>query len=415
MDLFISILALMFQVLWKSFTSSTFALLFLLLFAIVLWQYKRVEEQSEALPHGGQRLYLESAVFSTLLGIAGGVVGSALLILLGIDLSRLGIIYLWVIAMLLMLINARFLCFAYAGGILSLVSLFTGYPAVDVAQVMGLVAVLHLIESFLIVLNGHFNPIPVYVKKNGSLVGGFNLQKFWPIPLVALIGGGITLDPGIALVMPDWWPLIKDYSHLVTGQSYTLLPVLAILGYGEITTTTAPRQRVRTSAGHLFLFSLVLLLLSIFSSRYPAFLPLAALFGPLGHELVIWLGMREESNRSPLYTSRGQGVMVLDVKPGTPAQQAGLLSGDTILSINRWPVFTHRDLEAGLNQGWGDLEIELIRDEKPARVVLKRHFLRDHGLTPVPAGGTRNYIQLREDLFFNLARKAWHRLKRIGA
>jgi hypothetical protein len=200
-----------------------------------------------------------------------------------------------------MLLNPRFLCFAYAGGVLSLVHLFTGYPDLDVAQLMGLIAILHMIESLLILSNGSYNPLSVNVKIGQEIRTGFNLQKFWPIPLVALMSSGIIPDTGSAISMPDWWPLLKGYSTMISDQNYVLLPVLAVLGYGEVCTTTEPWRRVKKSAFNLFIFSIILLILAVLASRWSSLLLAAALFAPLGHETVIWLGKREESRGKALH------------------------------------------------------------------------------------------------------------------
>ena len=155
MELFIAVLLLMGKVFLSTFTSPLFIITYLLLFFIVCWQYRRLEDITQTLMNYSRNQYLRSALLSTALGLLGGLLGSILLIFIGIDLGHLGIMYLWMIAVLLMLVNPRFLCFAYAGGILSLISLATGYPDINIAQLMGLIAVLHMVESILIMLNGH--------------------------------------------------------------------------------------------------------------------------------------------------------------------------------------------------------------------------------------------------------------------
>ena len=166
----------------ETITSPFFLAVYLLLFTLVCWQYKRLENLSAGLIGKQAGFYLGSAIRSSLLGILGGLTGSVLLIMLGINLNAIGLAYLWVIALLLILVNPRFLCFSYAAGILSLASLIFSFPLINIAHLLALVAVLHLIDSLLILLNGHNYPIPLYIEKKGQVVGGFNLQKFWPYP-----------------------------------------------------------------------------------------------------------------------------------------------------------------------------------------------------------------------------------------
>ena len=93
-------------------------------------------------------------LFAVLAGMLGGLLGSLLMITVGITVDTRILGPLLAVALLLMLIRPRFICFSYAGGLLSLSYLVFGWPVVDVPQLMGLVAVLHWIEAILIALTG---------------------------------------------------------------------------------------------------------------------------------------------------------------------------------------------------------------------------------------------------------------------
>ena len=409
MDLVLSILILMGRVLIDTFTSWSFLLVYVLLFIITNWQYQMMEDMS-ARSRRYHPLHLRATLVSITLGLLGGIIGSLLLVLIGIDISRVDILPLWVAALLLMMISPRFLCFAYAGGVLALVSLLTGYPQMDIPQLMALVAVLHMVESLLILWNGHLNPVPVYFRREHQVVGGFNLQKFWPIPLLALASTGLMADPSSLPPMPVWWPLLKSYSAAVPGQNYILLPVLAVLGYGEITTTATPDQRVRKSSAYLLLFSIILLILSVASSYYPALVWLAALFSPLGHEMVIWRGTRQEKTQPPLYVLKSPGLMLLDVVPNSPAFRAGLRSGDKIITVNGQPVDHYHELVWIWKQGSSYYSIEASRQDTVYKATLQCPPTKDWGLTPVPETGVSRFLTVKEDTLFDLARRLWRRI-----
>lgn len=410
MDLVFSILALMGSVLKDTFTSWSFLLVYVLLFVVTNWQYQRLEDVS-ARSRRYHPLHLRATLVSMGLGLLGGIIGSLIMILVGIDIGRVNILPLWAVALLLMMISPRFLCFAYAGGVLALIGLTTGYPQMDIPQLMALVAVLHMVESLLILCNGHLNPVPVYLRREGQVVGGFNLQKFWPIPLLVLASTAMA-DPAVLPSMPDWWPLLKSYYAAVPGQNYILIPVLAVLGYGEITTTAAPARRVRRSSAYLLLFSLILLALSIASSYHPALVWLAAIFSPLGHELVIWLGTRQEKSQPPLYVPDAPGVMLLDVAPNSLAWRAGLRSGDKILMVNGQPTDYRQDLGWIIKQGSGYFDIKAARQGQAFDTSIQTPPARDWGITPVPDAGVRRFLTIQDETLFAALRRLWRRIAR---
>lgn len=408
-----SILYEMGRVLVDILTSPSFLLVYLLLFVLVIWQYRRLQKMSESLLQNRKNIYLRSALVSSLFGFLGGILGSVLLVFLGVDLGGIGIGQLWLLAILLMLVKPRFLCFAYAAGLLSISNLLFSYPDINIPQLMGLVAVLHMIESLLILLNGTFSPFPIYVEKKGQLRGGFNLQLFWPIPLIALLTADFVdfVNPAGAIIMPDWWPLLHGYAQFTQNQTYTLLPVLAMLGYGEISTTQTPSQATRKSSFHLFLFSISLLFLSVLASRYEFILPIAAVFSPLGHEFVIWLGMRAE-NRKPIYVPPEQGIMILDVLPGTPAHRAGLRSRDIILALNGEKINQYYILQELLNSGWLELVLDIKRGTNLFTLSVQMTLNKDLGIIPVPEHNAPYYLSVSEDGIFGMVTKIWRRFKR---
>ena len=341
--------------------------------------------------------FIRETLLSVGFGLLGGFLGSLLMVLIGLTLSDSGLLYLWPLAIILMLIDARFLCFAYAGGILALSCLLFGFPKINIPQLIGLVAVLHMVESVLILISGHMGAVPAYIKNRaGRIVGGFTLQKFWPIPLVALVvmGRGYIAD---GIDMPRWWPLISSgLPGDPNSYIYSLLPVVAGLGYGDVAIARTPGEKSRISALFLGLYSFTLLFLAVVADRSRLLALLAAIFAPLGHELVIYLSKQVEFVNQPYYVPSGRGVMALEVFPGTPAWQAGLRSGDTVAEINGRSVSDKANLDLLLEMTYCIFELAYLKaGEKDLRRV--RAYLRhgqSFGILPVPEGNEVEYMEI---------------------
>jgi len=398
----------------KSFLSLVTDWIFWVIVLLVAMQYKRMARTSQQIFDLPEESIWPPVILATLFGMAGGFLGSILLITVGISVLELGISYLWITAVALMLIRQRFLCFAYAGGVLSLSKIIFGFPAVSVAQIMGLVAILHMIESLLILFSGHLAPIPVYVRmREGRVVGGFNLQKFWPLPIVALLAWIIPNQEVIrdAVAMPDWWPLIKTELLQGTGEPvYMMMPVVAALGYGDIAITARPEAKTRRAALELAGYSLVLLMLAVGASYQPALAVIAALFGPLGHELLIHIGQRREMRGEPLFVPPERGVMVLHVLRQSPLKKAGIRSGDILLAINGIPVDNEYQIKDALLENRGRVEIEYLTGTRKQweSATLKMEPGEKLGFIPAPSRYETVYLEMSGST--SILRRWWDRI-----
>ena len=264
--------------------SPLFIALYSAIMVFIFFQYRR---------NRPGHLYVIPALLSILLGLTGGLVGSILLLITGVDLYRIGIAPLWFLALALaILIHPRFICFAYAGGILSIYTLIHPCYGICIPQLLGMVAILHLVESLLIRLDGSLFPFQADVGIQEKTTPAYHLQKFWPLLLVmgssapsAVIDGGN--------MMPDWWPLLQCYPFGVQPSPLGLLPILAILGYGDTASVNTPMEQAQGSSRRLCCYSAILLFLSLMISSYPWVAWVASLYAPLGHELIIWMGSRQ--------------------------------------------------------------------------------------------------------------------------
>jgi hypothetical protein len=305
---------------------------------IVAYQYWQMQKNQQAMFGVPGSPLGRKVLWAMIYGTVGGLMGSLVLTLVGVNIERMGFQYIWPLAIFLALINIRFLCFAYAGGIIAVVSALTGWPDVDVPQVLALVAALHVTESVLIAISGRYGSVPVILKHGGRLVGAFNLQNFWPLPLVVLstVAMQTSALPEGVFHTPDWWPLLPLGIEPPVGFEwvYVMMPVVAALGYTDMAISSTPTARRRKSALALALYSLSLLAMALLSAKF-AWLKLpAALLSPLGHEFLVRRDNRMELAGTPIYVPPERGVMVLEAIAGGSAAQMGVRTGDVILELS---------------------------------------------------------------------------------
>ncbi|MBT9168027.1 MAG: Cell division topological determinant MinJ [Syntrophomonadaceae bacterium] len=409
-----------------AFTSFLLNPLYWLVALLMASQYGRVARNEMQLFGRAKYSVAGQTLYFALLGLAGGFLTSLLLVFFGISLLDIGMIYVWPLAVLLLLVHPRYLCFAYAGGLVGAFSallqlleqiwpnitagMLSGLASIHIPGLLALIGILHLTESVLIAVSGHLFPSPLYLKTEKGVVGGYSLQKFWPLPLVgliALIVPQASAEAVSGVSMPDWWPLLAA-SALLPGAGETLLylltPIVAGLGYGDLAISTSPQKKSKRSALNLGCYSLSLIAAAFLAFHYPLFTIPAALLSPFGHELLILLGNKQEFSGAPLFVAQKNGVKILDIFPRTPATAAGLVSGQVILSVNGLPVndsLTMRNIME-LAGSRADLEIQ----GKKNRVELKFSDYRFTGIVLVPDQFTTVYLEVKQPRFFAaLARK----------
>ena len=192
---------------------------------------------------------------------------------------------------------------------------------------------------------------------------------------------------------------------------YMLFPLVVALGYSDFVQTELPKTKARRSAGMLFLYSLVLLGLALAANAYPALAILPVIFAPLGHELVILWGRWREQRREPVFHGE-EGVMVLSVYPGSPAEQMGLQAGDVIKSVNGIAVENLSQLVTEISP-WAVDPVFVVENQfrQPRRrEILFRGKVPPLGIIPAPHPQQGSYVRLREGFFQSL----WKRWRAKG-
>ncbi|WP_018132059.1 PDZ domain-containing protein [Effusibacillus pohliae] len=375
---------------------------------LVYLQYRR-QVQLERKMFGVRVTSAESqTVRSLAYGILGGAAATLLIAGIGIVLNPTDFVYVWAVTVLLALFNLRFICFAYGGGILSVLALglkalpeysirwpwladtYANLRALSVPHLLALVATLHLVEALLVWLQGKEGASPVFIQgKRGRLIGGFILQKFWVLPLAAVV---VTGSGG--LQPPAWWILLPA----AAVQGLQIFPIPAVLGYSGVALSRHPAEKAARTAGCLALYAIILLGLTLLGDRWvPALLWAAAVFSPAAHELLIKWDMQDEKVRQPRFVKPLQGLRILAVLPGSPAESLELKPGEVIVKANGVPVNTPFDLHFALNQNPAFIKLEVVDEQGEIRFAGKPRFTGEPhslGLILVPDESTQEYVRL---------------------
>ena len=141
----------------------------------------------------------------------------------------------------------------------------------------------------------------------------------------------------------------------------------------------------------------------------------AALFGPLGHEFVIYLGQKREACREPIFVLSANGVKLLYVQRKSPLAKVGVKAGDILLTINGVAVHENNEIKAimeGLPEGLRKVELEYlaVATGKQHKVLVELDdVVNSRGYIPVPSWHTSAYLQVATSV--SLLKKWWRKLR----
>lgn len=366
------------QVVYTTMQAISFAVFqpwFFIILYLMYWMYKKnqeIEVQSVFLVK--TKVY-EKMVQPTLSGILVGIGLSIILIYFGIPMHfSAHMAFLLPIALLLALFNFRYLCFSYAGGILGIISLiFRGQKIftyvvpninLDIPSIIALVGVLHLMEAWLVFLEGAADSIPIVIQKDNKVAAAYMMQRFWPLPFTLLIMDFVTAVPQQGLIeTPNWWPVLKNIIESPSPATiliYSVIPITAVLGYGDIAVSTEPEKKSRKTAILLVFYSLTLIIIAIMSPQRLWLQFLGVILMPLLHEVLIVGSQRKERLSEPLYTYPDKGVRIHELKPEGVAEKIGMKRGDIIVKINGIEIENDRHMQAILNNYYTFLWFDVI-------------------------------------------------------
>jgi hypothetical protein len=338
--------------------------LVLVILAIILYrQNKKTTVMQKMIIGDSLNSALELTISQIVIGIFAGVLGSIITSFLGVAFDGNSAVYLiFLISIFFMFWKPRFICFAYSGAVLGFISLFleliskvyagvklnlfggtlnladVNVLKIDIGGLVTVVAVFHLIEGILVMVDGKRGAIPVFTNRDEKIIGGFALRRNWVLPVALFFIMSNASSAGLThnIATPGWWPILKSspLTRMAKDAAVTLFAYYGVIGYSTVTFTRNKSQKVLSSGIGLILYSIALFSASLLAPLGYIYQLFAIVFTPLAHELMISVQRYMEVNGTPKYISTEEGIMVLEVAPNSPASEMGIKSGDMLLQVN---------------------------------------------------------------------------------
>lgn len=313
---------------------------------------------------------LELTLSQIALGIIAGAVVSLMLSVLGIMFNEnSGIEIMFMISILLLFIKKRFICFSYSGAVLGAVSILVSFLAsvtntasyinVNILALMTFVGIMHIVEGFLVMLDGGRGAIPVFSNRDEKIVGGFAFNRYWALPVAIFIAitSNMSSVGTFSVATPDWWPIVNRPEALLILSSAIIaaIPLYGVVAYNSISFTKEKAKKPIYSGIGILVYGVILTLLAQLAQFGIIGQIVVVIFAPLGHELMIKIQNKIEDNGEYLYVTDDNGVAVLEVAPDSPAYKSGVRRGDKILEVNKSKVVSEVEILKAIRENFSEI------------------------------------------------------------
>ncbi|MBB3114224.1 hypothetical protein FHS18_006343 [Paenibacillus phyllosphaerae] len=340
-------------------------------------------------------------------GLLVGLLVSVAGLFLGIQITQEAVLWMWGMTVILAVFSVRYLCFAYSVGVLGVLQWIVGWTplsdrgdwlgtvstslqALDIPGLLVLVAIMHLAEALLVGWQGSRFASPLFLEgKRGKLVGGYMLQGYWPVPLMLLVPAA---GSGTEAALP-WSTLLSGDS---LGAGWMMLSFPMMLGFTELTRTMLPKEKASEASRSLLYYGLLLGGLAILAAYWTPFTLPAAIAAFVLHEAIVLMSVLREERKSPFYVNAPNGLRVLAVIPGTPAEAMGIAAGELLHKVNGRLVRTKEELHAALHINSAFCKLEVINLAGHVKFLQRARFANEHhqlGVVLAPDEHASAYVE----------------------
>ncbi|MDR3593334.1 signal protein PDZ [Clostridium sp.] len=399
-------------------------LVFLLISLIIILHLKnkKLVAMQKIILGGSVNSSIELTLSQLVLGIIGGCIGSLILTSLGVMFNdNSGIWYLFIISILLTFIKPRLICFSYSGAILGFISIMLKSASIfvpglsdifdlniNIFYLVILIGVFHIIEGIVVMIDGDRGAVPVFTNKDGKILGGYALKRYWILPIAIMIA--VTMDNSTlnyvteSIQNPNWWPLIKSPSGfaLLASSVISISPFYTILGYSAVTFTRNKREKALSSGIHIAIYGAILIGVSQIAKVGILGEMLVLAFMPFAHEFMLKLQLKNEERRTPKFVSDEEGLVILEISTDSKIKEFGIGIESKVLSINDKGVNSETEIYSILRENLYNAMLKIKDSHGIVKDINFRHNRNTRlGILLVPRNVNKEDIIPVEDNSFN--------------
>ncbi|MED1204420.1 PDZ domain-containing protein [Heyndrickxia acidicola] len=203
--------------------------------------------------------------------------------------------------------------------------------------------------------------------RRGLTVGAFQSKRLWLVPVFCLMPAGPLVSHF------HWWPVI-DWG----GHSYSVVLLPFLIGFQQQIQSSLPEEAVTRLGRQIARLGVLVSVVAIAGIWIP-YLPVAAAAIAIAGRAWISYRHRVRENANPYYfTPQKEGLMILAVIPGTPAEKMDIKTGELIFKCNGTRIQHKADIYKALQKNGAYCKLDIIDTKGEIRFVQGALYEGDH-------------------------------------
>ncbi len=201
----------------------------------------------------------------------------------------------------------------------------------------------------------------------GKVIGQHRIKKASLIPIVTL------LPLGDLTSFMDWWPIIP-----LGNDEFGLICFPIVIGFEHYVRGMIPYKALQGYAQSLLILGFVVVGVAITGYYLPILTLISVVIALVGRETLSFRFRMNDRQKNPYFTPQAEGMMVLGVIPGTPAQEIGLLAGEKIMKVNARPVNSEQEFYEALQANRTYCKLDVLDERGEIRFVQRAMYQGEH-------------------------------------
>ncbi|UJL45325.1 PDZ domain-containing protein [Virgibacillus sp. NKC19-16] len=209
---------------------------------------------------------------------------------------------------------------------------------------------------------------PELVKgSRGGWIGQHHVKKLSIIPFFTLVPAGM-----ITPIAP-FWPYFS-----LGEESFSILLVPFVVGFDYTVRGSLPQKAAKKLAKLVMLLGLIIIALAVSSIFVSGLSLVAILMAILGKEYINYRHRMKDRTSSAYFHRTDNGLKVLGLMPGTPAERLDIFVGETIVKVNGVNISSVDAFYQALQAAGTSFKLGLLDDAGEIRFVQSVLYEGEH-------------------------------------